>query len=277
MIASVQELMDKVSKSNILGRKYYNLAKVNFKSYLHFVVELMNNPTKVIALMEPSVKEQLAADIEEIVFPRDVENYILVNYQRYIFKIFNNEFRRKFFANDVSEEDAVSYAQESLRRAIWGYTKVEIKFSTYSYKAIYSGFNDLYKINCRRSRRNKEYTSTINKDKDFSCEDDNWDLTGDLSYREFRAEKHKDKNELTINDIVTEVCKNSFELEMVDIWKVGKRDNSDWIPACQLAYQKHYGKPITEAGIREKFRRLKERIAIYVKDNNIRVIDILPE
>jgi hypothetical protein len=273
MSVVISDVMVKIAEANVMGRKYYEDVSDNYKSYLHFIVDVLKNPEKVAVIIGSKNGDNFLQDRETILLPLQYENDIINSFKKMIYKVYNNYMRR--FPNcRTSEDEALSYCQESLRRAIWGYTDLKYQFSTYAYHGISSGMNDLRKIEFRKFKKNKELTNTINnKDEDSEY----LDQGENYSFQEYKSKKYKNNSEYTVTNLVADVCKSDFERQMISIWLSSKRSNSEWISPCQECYFGIYGKSITEAGIREKFRRLKERMAKHAKTLNIRDVDILAE
>jgi hypothetical protein len=279
MIAITTDILAKIAEANLLGRRYFKIVSDNYKAYIYFAMDVLKNPEKVAVILGPTEGAKFLQDRETIIFPALHENDIIASYKLMIFKIFNNFLKRHASSRiNENEDEAFSYGQESLRRAVWNYTDTNFKFVTYAYHAIESGINDCNKNLTNKIRKNKEYSNTMNTGGDEGDSNSSFaDQDEIYSFRKYQSTRGSEHGEHAITKLVKDTCKSEFEIEMVNIWLDKKKEKEDWVPSCREAYKKHYNKEITDAGIREKWRRFKIRVAKLVKSLNIRHIDILAE
>lgn len=127
---------DRLRAANATLFKWGEHFKIHNYKYLNFVYTLEKNKDSVLSsLKTKKLRKQFEKDCKTMFFAKEIENDLIMQYRPMVHHVL----RRFNISSDDVYDSALSVGLQSLRGAIWRYSRDSVKFITYAMNGVICG------------------------------------------------------------------------------------------------------------------------------------------
>lgn len=196
-------------------------------------------------------KQQLIIDTDSIRYTMDVENQ-MIEENFYFIKYVATKLKVRDFT-----DEHLSYGMMGMRKAIYYYTKEDIKFSTFCYNGIKTAFKHLYYFTKpKKTRANNAILAT-----DMRYDDKNAKMEDLAVYHCVSEDESQDDSETFGSDTINQLCReaglNDLQINLIRAF-LSKKNVPNWLENFMFANKLTCTRQAVYTRLKRSIRKLKE-------------------